>query len=184
MTERTTCAVVGGGPAGMVLGLLLARAGVDVTVLEKHGDFLELRADLTVAADGRWSIARAQAELQPEELPVPIDTWWFRLPREAADPTALTPVVSSGRFVLAIPREGFLQLAYFAAKGTDAQLRARGVEWFRQEIATAVPWLADRVHELASMDDVKHLDIRLNRLNRWHVDGLLCILDAAHAIFL
>ncbi|TWF75415.1 2-polyprenyl-6-methoxyphenol hydroxylase-like FAD-dependent oxidoreductase [Pseudonocardia hierapolitana] len=297
MNERTTCAVVGGGPAGMVLGLLLARAGVDVTVLEKHGDFLrdfrgdtvhpstlqlldelglgarfaelphselreiafpfpdgsrvvvgdlrrlkvahpyiamvpqwdllnllaeaaegeptytlrmrtevtelireggrvrgvryrtedgelhELRADLTVAADGRWSIARAQAELQPKELPVPIDTWWFRLSRNPADdPTALTPVVSDRRFVLVIPREGFLQLAYFAAKGSDARLRERGVEWFRHEIATAVPWLADRVGELTSMDDVKHLDIRLNRLNRWHVDGLLCIGDAAHAM--
>lgn len=39
-TLRTTCAVVGGGPAGLVLGLLLARAGVEVTVLEKHADFL------------------------------------------------------------------------------------------------------------------------------------------------
>jgi 2-polyprenyl-6-methoxyphenol hydroxylase-like FAD-dependent oxidoreductase len=36
---QTTCCIVGGGPAGMVLGLLLARAGVDVTVLEKHKDF-------------------------------------------------------------------------------------------------------------------------------------------------
>ncbi len=44
--ERTTCCVVGGGPAGMMLGLLLARAGVAVTVLEKHGDFLrDFRGD-------------------------------------------------------------------------------------------------------------------------------------------
>ncbi|WP_128378204.1 FAD-dependent oxidoreductase [Streptomyces cavernae] len=44
--ERTTCCVVGGGPAGMMLGLLLARAGVEVTVLEKHGDFLrDFRGD-------------------------------------------------------------------------------------------------------------------------------------------
>jgi 2-polyprenyl-6-methoxyphenol hydroxylase-like FAD-dependent oxidoreductase len=43
---KTTCAVVGGGPAGMVLGLLLARAGVEVTVLEKHADFLrDFRGD-------------------------------------------------------------------------------------------------------------------------------------------
>jgi 2-polyprenyl-6-methoxyphenol hydroxylase-like FAD-dependent oxidoreductase len=43
---RTTCCVVGGGPAGMMLGLLLARAGVGVTVLEKHGDFLrDFRGD-------------------------------------------------------------------------------------------------------------------------------------------
>jgi 2-polyprenyl-6-methoxyphenol hydroxylase-like FAD-dependent oxidoreductase len=36
---ETTCCVVGGGPAGMMLGYLLARAGVAVTVLEKHQDF-------------------------------------------------------------------------------------------------------------------------------------------------
>ena len=42
----TTCAIAGGGPAGMMLGLLLARAGVDVVVLEKHADFLrDFRGD-------------------------------------------------------------------------------------------------------------------------------------------
>lgn len=47
MTERTTCCVVGAGrPAGMVLCLVLARAGVGVTVLEKHADFLrDFRGD-------------------------------------------------------------------------------------------------------------------------------------------
>ena len=46
MAETTTCAIIGGGPAGMVLGLLLARAGVEVTLLEKHGDFLrDFRGD-------------------------------------------------------------------------------------------------------------------------------------------
>src|SRR5713226_3765649 len=40
------CCIVGGGPAGMMLGLLLARAGIDVVVLEKHGDFLrDFRGD-------------------------------------------------------------------------------------------------------------------------------------------
>ncbi|MBY0562142.1 FAD-dependent oxidoreductase [Hyphomicrobium sp.] len=42
----TTCAIVGAGPAGLMLGLMLARAGVDVTVVEKHGDFLrDFRGD-------------------------------------------------------------------------------------------------------------------------------------------
>ena len=42
----TTCCVAGGGPAGMMFGLLLARAGIDVTVLEKHADFLrDFRGD-------------------------------------------------------------------------------------------------------------------------------------------
>jgi 2-polyprenyl-6-methoxyphenol hydroxylase-like FAD-dependent oxidoreductase len=43
---NTRCAIAGGGPAGMMLGLLLARAGIDVTVLEKHADFLrDFRGD-------------------------------------------------------------------------------------------------------------------------------------------
>ena len=37
--SKTTCCIVGGGPAGIMLGYLLARSGVEVTVLEKHGDF-------------------------------------------------------------------------------------------------------------------------------------------------
>src|SRR6187399_2209229 len=43
---RTDCCIAGGGPAGMMLGFLLARSGVDVVVLEKHGDFLrDFRGD-------------------------------------------------------------------------------------------------------------------------------------------
>jgi 2-polyprenyl-6-methoxyphenol hydroxylase-like FAD-dependent oxidoreductase len=46
VSADTTCVVIGGGPAGMVLGFLLARAGVDVTVLEKHDDFFrDFRGD-------------------------------------------------------------------------------------------------------------------------------------------
>ena len=48
MTERLTtrCCIAGGGPAGMMLGFLLARAGVDVVVLEKHADFFrDFRGD-------------------------------------------------------------------------------------------------------------------------------------------
>ncbi len=47
MTEiQTTCCIAGGGPAGMMLGFLLARAGVPVVVLEKHEDFLrDFRGD-------------------------------------------------------------------------------------------------------------------------------------------
>ena len=50
-SRRTTCCIVGGGPAGLMLGLLLARAGVQVTVLEKHGDFLrDFRGDTVHAS--------------------------------------------------------------------------------------------------------------------------------------
>src|SRR5712691_12232033 len=48
MTEAVTtrCCIAGGGPAGMMLGFLLARAGIDIVVLEKHKDFLrDFRGD-------------------------------------------------------------------------------------------------------------------------------------------
>jgi 2-polyprenyl-6-methoxyphenol hydroxylase-like FAD-dependent oxidoreductase len=46
MSDHTTCCIVGGGPAGMMLGFLLARAGVEVSVLEKHKDFFrDFRGD-------------------------------------------------------------------------------------------------------------------------------------------
>ena len=45
-TLTTKCCIAGGGPAGMMLGFLLARAGVDVVVLEKHADFFrDFRGD-------------------------------------------------------------------------------------------------------------------------------------------
>ncbi|HWF19145.1 MAG TPA: FAD-dependent monooxygenase, partial [Verrucomicrobiae bacterium] len=46
LPENTTCCIAGGGPAGVMLGFLLARAGVDVLVLEKHKDFFrDFRGD-------------------------------------------------------------------------------------------------------------------------------------------
>src|SRR5258706_6655461 len=51
MQHRTDCCVVGGGPAGMMLAVMLARAGVEVTVLEKHDDFLrDFRGDTVHAS--------------------------------------------------------------------------------------------------------------------------------------
>jgi 2-polyprenyl-6-methoxyphenol hydroxylase-like FAD-dependent oxidoreductase len=85
-------------------------------------------------------------------------------------------------FLGVIPRKDYLQTGYFLRKGADAQLRARGLEALRQDIVTAIPELSEAVNGLESMDDVKLLEIRLNRLRRWYTDGLLCIGDAAHAM--
>jgi 2-polyprenyl-6-methoxyphenol hydroxylase-like FAD-dependent oxidoreductase len=295
--DKTTCVVVGGGPAGMVLGLLLARAGVEVTVLEKHGDFLrdfrgdtvhpstltlldelglgeefarlpqsevdqvqlptpggdpltlgdfslipgpykhiamvpqwdlldlladagkqeptfhlrmntevtglrrsgekvtgvryrtkggetgEIVADLTIGCDGRHSAIRDAAGFVPHEYPVPIDAWWFRLSRNTdRTMSGLMLNIKATEMAIALPREGYYQIAYIARKGSDPRLRAEGVEAFRRRIANVVPSLADRVDQIETMDDVKMLDVKLNRLHRWYGDGVLCIGDAAHAM--
>lgn len=45
----------------------------------------ELHADLAVACDGRTSVLCTDAGLRPHEYPVPIDTWWFRLPKKPTE---------------------------------------------------------------------------------------------------
>jgi 2-polyprenyl-6-methoxyphenol hydroxylase-like FAD-dependent oxidoreductase len=81
-----------------------------------------------------------------------------------------------------IPRDSYFQIAYLGPKGTDAQLRARGIDAFRRDVAALLPDMPESVAALTSMDDVKHLDVHVNRLRRWHTDGLLCLGDAAHAM--
>ncbi|MFF9581431.1 FAD-dependent oxidoreductase [Streptomyces achromogenes] len=297
MDDKTACCVVGGGPAGMVLGLLLARAGVRVTVLEKHADFLRdfrgdtvhpstlalldelglaerfarlpqrrvrtvqlpvgagrapvtvadlsvlrgpydyvamvpqwdlldllaeearrepsfelrmnteatgflvesgrvtgvryrtadgrtgtLRAVLTVACDGRGSLARARPELRLRRFACPMDAWWFRLPRRDGDPSGLVGGAGDGLLAAMIDRGDYWQCAALIPKGADAGRRAAGLDRFRADFTAAAPWLADRTRALGSWDDVKLLDVHLDRLRRWHRPGLLCIGDAAHAM--
>jgi 2-polyprenyl-6-methoxyphenol hydroxylase-like FAD-dependent oxidoreductase len=142
----------------------------------------ELRADLTMGCDGRSSIVRREAGLKTHEYPVTFDVWWFRLPREHDAEFTFFPRLAPGKALVAIPREGYDQIAYLGPKGTDAQLRARGIEAFRRDVSGLLPQATEAVATLTSMDDVKHLDVRVDRLRRWHADGLLCIGDAAHAM--
>ena len=144
---------------------------------------LEVRARLVIAADGRGSLVRERAGLQVEDLGAPMDVLWMRLSRRPDDPSEM-PLgrVSQGRMFIAIPREGYYQCGYVAAKGGFEAIQAAGIEAFRHEVALAGPALADRVDELASFDDVHLLTVTVDRLTQWSRPGLLCIGDAAHAM--
>jgi 2-polyprenyl-6-methoxyphenol hydroxylase-like FAD-dependent oxidoreductase len=293
-TIDTGCCIVGGGPAGMMLGFLLARAGVDVVVLEKHADFLrdfrgdtihpstlelihelglleellrhphqevrelagqvgndvfkiadfthlpthckflalmpqwdflnfiveqgrryprfqvtmqaqvtdlieqngriigarartfngvlEVRARLTVGADGRHSIVRDKAGLEVTDLGAPMDVLWMRISRRPGDPGQSLGHVEPGRMFIMIDREDYWQCAFLIPKGAADETRKRGIEQFRADIANLEPVLRDRVSELRDWNDVSLLTVRVDRLTRWWRPGLLCIGDAAHAM--
>jgi 2-polyprenyl-6-methoxyphenol hydroxylase-like FAD-dependent oxidoreductase len=142
----------------------------------------ELRATLTVACDGRDSLARSQPELALRRFTCPMDAWWFRLPRREGDPHGLVGGVGDRFLTAMIDRGDYWQCAALIPKGSDAERRAAGLERFMADFSAAVPWLTDRMHALRSWDEVKMLDVRLDRLRRWHRPGLLCIGDAAHAM--
>jgi 2-polyprenyl-6-methoxyphenol hydroxylase-like FAD-dependent oxidoreductase len=293
-TISCRCCIAGGGPAGMMLGFLLARAGVDTIVLEKHADFLRdfrgdtvhpstleamhdlglleeflklphqelrqgevkigdvtipfvdfshlpvpakfvalmpqwdfldflaerakqfpcfrllmsaevdglveeegrvagvaaktkdgqltIRADLTIGADGRHSLVRREAGFVPLDIGAPMDVLWFRLSRQAPDADDFLGRVDAGQILVVFNRGEYWQCAYVIAKGSADRLKGQGIGSLRDHIASLAPFLADRVDDLQSFDDVKLLTVEVDRLPLWHKPGLLCIGDAAHAM--
>ncbi len=121
---------------------------------------LDVRADLTIAADGRESILR-EARLDVVELGAPMDILWLRLSKRPEDPHETFGYVRDGRIMALIDRGVYWQCAYVIPKGTLAELHQRGLGEFHAAIAAIVPFLADRVDELASWDDVKLLTVRV-----------------------
>jgi len=142
----------------------------------------ELSADLVVACDGRGSATREAAGLRARSFGAPMDVWWFRLPRHESDPAGAVFRISNGRAVVLIDRGDYWQCAYLIGKGSDARMRAQGIETLHRALAELLPWLAPRAPAVGSWDDVKLLQVRLDRLRRWFTGGLLCIGDAAHAM--
>jgi len=293
-TLQVQCCIAGGGPAGMMLGYLLGRAGVKTLVLEKHSDFLrdfrgdtvhpstlqilqelglsedflqlphseirafgaeinntpvkiadfehvptpfkfvalmpqwdflnfladrarqfpclkimmsaqvtsltetagrvvgvkmsapdgplEVRADLVVGCDGRASTVRSASGLVVQDLGSPIDVLWFRLSKRAGDPVQVIGRLGRGKMIVTIDRNDYWQCAYVISKGGIGRIHAEGLDAFKGDIADGARFLADRVDELKSFDDVKLLSVSVDRLTTWSKPGLLCIGDAAHAM--
>jgi 2-polyprenyl-6-methoxyphenol hydroxylase-like FAD-dependent oxidoreductase len=293
-TLAARCCIVGGGPAGMMLGLLLARAGVDVIVLEKHADFfrdfrgdtihpstlevvyelglladfltrphqelrslrgwigdemipladfshlpthckfialmpqwdfldfltqharkypnfrlrmeaevtdlieeggrvagvrahtpagaLEVRADLVVGADGRHSTVREKAGLQTIDLGAPMEVLWMRLSQRPGDPKESMGRFHPGHVFVMIDRGDYWQCAFVISKGGFDEVKRRGLEALREDVARVAPFMRDRVNELADWGHVKLLTVAVNRVREWCRPGLLCIGDAAHAM--
>ncbi len=288
------CCIVGGGPAGMMLGYLLGRAGIKTIVLEKHADFfrdfrgdtvhpstmkvmqelgllddflklphqkisklngqfgnasirladmsrlntpcpyiafmpqwdflnfldskgkrfpslqvlknaeatdliqdndrvsgvivktadgtLRVTADPTVACDGRHSVLRDKAGLTVEDIGAPIDVLWFRIGKSATLTDGVFARVQSGQMMVTLDRGDYWQCAYVIAKGRIDDIKVRGLETFRSNVASMAPILRDHIADIKSWDDVKLLTVVIDQLTQWARPGLLCIGDAAHAM--
>jgi 2-polyprenyl-6-methoxyphenol hydroxylase-like FAD-dependent oxidoreductase len=142
----------------------------------------EVRAQFTIAADGRGSILRQKAGLPKRDLGAPIDVLWFRLPKEKTATNQTGGTIGSGTFVVELDRGDYWQCAYVVPKGAADEIRRDGLPAFRANLARAAPELAPVVDTLQHWDQVKLLSVTLDRLTRWWRPGLLAIGDAAHAM--
>ena len=142
----------------------------------------EVRARLTIAADGRGSILRDKAGLPKKDLGAPIDVLWFRLPKEKTPKNETGGTFGAGTFVVELDRGDYWQCAYVVPKGAADEIQAAGINAFRKNIAKAAPELAPVMDTLQGWDQVKLLSVSLDRLERWWRPGLLAIGDAAHAM--
>jgi 2-polyprenyl-6-methoxyphenol hydroxylase-like FAD-dependent oxidoreductase len=142
-------------------------------------DGRELRARLTIAADGRSSIVRTMLPL--EDLGAPMDVFWFRVGKTDKTTAGLRGNVERGRLLVMIDRGDYWQCAFLIPKGAAETYQARGIDAIRDEVAAAAPPELD-LAELDDISDLHLLTVKLDRLNCWHRPGLLAIGDAAHAM--
>ena len=142
-------------------------------------DGRELRARLTIAADGRASIARGMLPL--EDLGAPMDVFWFRIAKPRTTTPGLRGNVEPGRLLVMIDRGDYWQCAFLIPKGAAEEYQARGIEAIRAGVAAAAPPGTD-LSELDEITDLHLLTVKLDRLTCWHKPGLLAIGDAAHAM--
>ncbi|GAC1515423.1 MAG: FAD-dependent oxidoreductase [Terriglobales bacterium] len=143
---------------------------------------LEVRAPLTIGADGRDSVVRERAGLQVINLGAPMDVMWMRIGRRPTDPGQTLGYVDRGKILVLLNRETYWQCAFVIAKGASEEIKRKGLESFRDEIASLASFLRDRLEELTDWKDISLLTVTVDRLVRWWRRGLLCIGDAAHAM--
>jgi 2-polyprenyl-6-methoxyphenol hydroxylase-like FAD-dependent oxidoreductase len=95
---------------------------------------LEVRADLTIGADGRHSIVHEKAGLEVIDRSAPIDVLWVRLGRQADDPNQTLGRIRAGRILVTLDRGEYWQCAYLIPKGALEEIRRKGLASFREDI--------------------------------------------------
>jgi 2-polyprenyl-6-methoxyphenol hydroxylase-like FAD-dependent oxidoreductase len=136
---------------------------------------------LVLMTDGRSSLVRRLSLLPLTTLGAPMDVLWFGLPKADNPGDKLRGAIDTGRMAVLIDRRTYWQAAFLIPKGAADEVKARGIDWLREQLQALFPEL-DLTGGLASTDDLHLLSVALDRLDRWHRPGLLAIGDAAHAM--
>ena len=165
-----------------VVDLIKENGRITGVVANTNDGPINIKAHLTVGADGRHSIVRERAGLKVEVLGAPIDVLWFRLSRKPDDPTQVIGRFSGGKIMVMLNRDDYWQCGFVIPKGTFESLKQRGLEMFHKDLMSIASFLNDRVQEIRDWDQVKLLTVAVDRLTTWYREGLLCIGDAAHAM--
>ncbi len=163
-------------------GLIENDGQVEGVIADTEDGELRINADLIVGADGRTSIVRNAAGLEVKDVGAPMDILWMRMTRKKTDPPQTLGRINYGVFLIMLNREDYWQCGLVIPKGKLDDYKQQGLEAFRTRITRVAPFMADRVHELKSWDDIKLLTVKVDRLKKWYREGLLCIGDAAHAM--
>jgi 2-polyprenyl-6-methoxyphenol hydroxylase-like FAD-dependent oxidoreductase len=142
----------------------------------------EVRATLTVGADGRSSRVQRLAGLEAVKTAPPMDIIWFRLPREPSDPEGAFGRVGTGHILVRLDRLDEWQIGYVIPKGGWQRVREAGLEALREAVAGVLPEFPERVEHLQDWDQVAVLSVESSRCPRWYRPGLLLIGDAAHVM--
>ena len=142
----------------------------------------EVRADLVVGADGRFSRVRKVLGMQAPKIASSLDVLWFRLSRKPGDEGEGLLRFGNQRVVALLDRPDHWQIGYVIPKGKYQEIRAASLESFRQSVAEICPVFADRVEELQEWRQVSVLSVEANCLPRWYAPGVLLIGDAAHVM--